>query len=107
LNFRSRKLLREHNASRFLQELPGLLSIMLLQLMFAGYAAHDLYRSMWFVVGAMAASVSLLPILQQPVTVETPAVLATLDHPPKLDGDWSPALLPALRRQIPAENPPA
>ncbi len=106
LNFRLRTQLINHNASRFLQELPGLLSIMLCQLLFSGYAAHDLYRSMWFVVGGMAASISLLPLLRQPVTAEDPAQLDIADRA-TLEGKWSPALLPALRNKVPVEDRPA
>jgi hypothetical protein len=105
LNSRTRKELKSVDASGFLQELPGLFSIMLLQLLFSGYAAHDLYRSMWFVVGGMAASVSLLPVLRQPVTAEDPA--KELGDRAIVEGKWSPALLPALRNQVPVPGPPA
>ncbi len=97
LNWRLRKLLAERNVSGFLRPLPSLFIIILLQLLFEGYAAHNLYRTQWFVVGAMAASISLLPMLQQPVAVEA-GDLAEVSGQPVLDGEWSPALLPALRR---------
>jgi probable O-glycosylation ligase (exosortase A-associated) len=106
LNFRLRKQLMGRGASRFLQELPSFISIMFCQLLFAGYAAHDLYRSTWFVLGALTASMSLLPILRQPVFAEDPAQLGAADHA-TLEGQWSPALLPALRSQVPIEGPPA
>ena len=65
LNFRLRKILSASNASRFLQGLPGIFNMILCLLLFDGYAAHNLYRDTWFLVGAMAASVSLLPTLRQ------------------------------------------
>jgi len=107
LNIRLRKQLKPQEVSRFLKEIPGLFNIRLLQLLFAGYAAHNLYRDTWFVIGAMAASVSLLPMLQQSQlqTQSTPEIAAA-DGPP-LAADWSPALLPALRNQIPVGPPPA
>ncbi len=109
LNSRTRKQLKERDTSRFLQELPGLLSIMFCQSLFAGYAAHNLYRTGWFVVGAMSASVSLLPILQQQnLLAAAPVDVGIHDqNPAKLEGEWSPALLPALRNRIPIGNPPA
>ena len=59
LNIRLRKQLKHLDVSRFLQELPGLYSIILIQLLFAGYAAHNLYRTGWFVAGAVVGSISL------------------------------------------------
>ncbi len=107
LNSRTRKRLKEQDASRFLKELPGLFSIMLCQLLFAGYAAHNLYRTGWFVIGAMSVSVSLLPILQhQNLLADVPAETDAQDQA-KLEGEWSPALLPGLRNRIPVGNPPA
>lgn len=105
LNFRARKQLETADTSRFVKELPGMLSIMLLQLLFAGYAAHDLYRSMWFIIGALSASVSLLPVLRLPAAAVEPAQLDSGTH--IIDAEWSPALLPALRSRVPVENPPA
>ncbi len=95
-NFRIGRELKERNASPFLLGLPGLFSIVFCQLLFAGYASHDIYRSTWYIVAAMAGSVGLLPILQQPVEAEFPvqldgAIAVT-------SGEWSPALLPALRK---------
>jgi O-antigen ligase len=106
LNFRVRKQLVEHNASNFLQTLPSLFNIMLCQLLFSGYAAHVLYRSTWYMVGAMSASLSLLPILQQTAAVPELAERGTIALPPTVQ-EWSPALLPVLRRQIPTPDPPA
>lgn len=104
LNFRLRKQLKILQTSAFLQNAPGLCSIMLCQLLFAGYAAHVLYRSTWFTVGVISASVSLLPILRQPVTQEESSAPLSPEILP-LNGEWSPALLPALRKQVPLENP--
>ena len=80
-------------------------TIILLLLLFDGYAAHNLYRDTYFLVGAMAASIKLLPMLQQEVTEIEPGQqgAATLAAPAA--GEWSPALLPALRSQIPTEVP--
>ncbi|MEO6829791.1 MAG: O-antigen ligase family protein [Acidobacteriaceae bacterium] len=105
LNFRLRKKLREANASRFLKDLPSMLSIMLCQLLFAGYAAHDLYRGMWFVIGAVAASANLLPVVQQTVSQESAQLESA--EPLTVDGEWSAALLPALRHPAPLANPSA
>jgi probable O-glycosylation ligase (exosortase A-associated) len=106
LNFRLRKELLAGNASRFLQELPAIFNIILCLLLFDGYAAHNLYRDTWFIIGAMAASIGLLPILQQKVTVTGPSQLGAVASPAPA-GEWSPALLPALRRQVSTEGPPA
>jgi probable O-glycosylation ligase (exosortase A-associated) len=103
LNFRLRKQLEQRDTSRFLRQLPTLFTIILFQVLFAGYAAHSLYRTVWFVVGAMAASVSLLPILQQQPLREIPEEFATPSQP-EIDQEWSPALLPALRRQVPIQD---
>ncbi len=106
LNFRLRKELAEHQASNFLQILPSLFSIMFCQLLFSGYAAHVLYRSTWFLVGGMAASISLLPMMQQQVTETEPSHLGAA-APLTIEQKWSPALLPALRKEVPIEVPPA
>lgn len=106
LNLRMRRELPAANASKFLQELPVMFNIMLLQLLFDGYAAHNLYRDQWYMIGAMAASISLLPILQKTGTVSEPdqpdsAVPSTPTE------EWSSALLQVLRRQIPTQGPEA
>jgi probable O-glycosylation ligase (exosortase A-associated) len=100
LNMASRKRLLSMQESRFLTELPALLNIILLQLLFAGYAAHNLYRINWFVIGAVSASISLLPALQQAATGSEPnAAVAATDSKGTLTR-WSPALLPALRARL-------
>lgn len=104
LNIRLGKELADRDVSKFLKILPGTFSIVLLQMLFAGYASHDLYRSTWFVMGAMAASVSLLPVLQNAGADATQS--AEIDAP-RPDADWGPALLPALRNRVPLENPPS
>ncbi len=104
LNFRLRKQLAAVDASRFLQGLPAMFNIILALLLFDGYAAHNLYRDMWFMVGSMASSVSLLPMLQQQVTetsVEEPGMSASR----VIEQKWSPALLPALRAEVPTRVP--
>ncbi|MGC1781679.1 MAG: O-antigen ligase family protein [Acidobacteriaceae bacterium] len=105
LNLRLRRELADRDVSKFLKVLPGTFNIMLLQLLFAGYASHDLYRSMWFVVGAMSASIAFLPVLQRVPAAEIAPPGAI--EPPGDEGEWSPALLPALRTRVPLENPPA
>lgn len=106
-NFRIRRELERRNVSAFLLNLPGLFSIIFLQLLFAGYASHDVYRHTWYVVAAMASSVGLLPILlQQPASIEKSVDGVALDQS-VLDGEWSPALLPVLRNKVPVENEPA
>jgi len=106
LNFRLRKELVAVNGSRFLQGLPAIFNIILALLLFDGYAAHNLYRETWFLVGAMAASISLLPILQQEVTETEPSQLGgTMSR--TIEQKWSPALLPVLRKEVPTEVPPA
>ncbi|HEY5253702.1 MAG TPA: O-antigen ligase family protein [Acidobacteriaceae bacterium] len=104
LNFRLRKELVAVNASPFLQGLPAMLSIILALLLFDGYAAHNLYRDMWFLVGAMASSTASLPVLQQQVT-ETEGDELGAPASPVIDQQWSPALLPALRGQVPTQVP--
>jgi O-antigen ligase len=106
LNFRLRKDLLAANASGFLQQLPAMFNIIFCLLLFDGYAAHNLYRDQWYMVGAMSASLSLLPILQQRVTVPELNESGTTALPPAAP-EWSPALLPVLRRQIPTPGPPA
>ncbi len=110
MNFRLRKQLSASNASRFLRELPVMFNIILCLLLFDGYAAHNLYRDAWYVIGAIAASVSLLPLLQEGVPGEALVNLPIAGEGASelpIGGEWSPALLPALRRQVPAENPRA
>jgi O-antigen ligase len=105
LNLRLRRELADRDVSKFLKVLPGTFNIMLLQLLFAGYASHDLYRSMWFVVGAMSASIAFLPVLQRVPAAEI-APPGAIESPGE-EGEWSPALLPALRTRVPLENPPS
>ena len=106
LNFRLRRELSTHNASTFLQILPAMFNIILCLLLFDGYAAHNLYRYNWYVVGALVACVSLLPMLQERVTVTEPG-RPELARSTEAVPDWSPALLPVLRRQVPTQAPPA
>ncbi|MGO8719099.1 MAG: O-antigen ligase family protein [Acidobacteriaceae bacterium] len=103
LNFRLRKDLLAANASRFLQQLPAMFNIILCLLLFDGYAAHNLYRDQWYMVGAMSASLSLLPILQQTATAtETEqSGPAAAVNPAE---EWSSALLPGLRTQVPTQG---
>jgi probable O-glycosylation ligase (exosortase A-associated) len=106
LNFRLQKELRARKASVFLQDLPSMFNVMFCVLLFDGYAAHNLYRDAWYFVGAIGGAMSLLPILQAPVTeTETGQIDAGMPAMPA--DDWSPALLPVLRRQVPTEAPPA
>lgn len=107
LNVGLSKRLFANNASRFLLELPAMFNIILLLLLFDGYAAHNLYRDTWFLVGAIAASINLLPLLQQEVTAIGPGEPGKEIAPIPTTEEWSPALLPALRRQIPSEIPRA
>ncbi len=106
LNLRLRKELLALNPSKFLQGLPSMLNLTLILLLFDGYAAHNLYRETWFLVGAMAASISLLPILQQEVTETEPSQLGGAASR-TIEQKWSPALLPVLRKEVPTEVPPA
>lgn len=101
LNFRLRRRLRDAPVLPMIKELPGMLSIMLCQLLFAGYGAHDLYRSMWFVVGALSISLSLLPQLQEQTAGTEMQPLDAKEN----SIDWSPALLPVLRTPVSTENP--
>jgi probable O-glycosylation ligase (exosortase A-associated) len=104
LNIRLGRELEHRDVSKFLKVLPGTFTIMLLQMLFAGYASHDLYRSTWFVIGAMAASVSLLPVMQH---ADAGSKQSMEIHGSRPDAGRSPALLPALRNRIPLENPPS
>ena len=65
LDFRLRKQLAEVDASRFLLGLQAMFSIIMAMLLFDGYAAHNIYRDTWFLVGFVAASVAMLPMLQR------------------------------------------
>ncbi len=106
LNFRLRKELLAVHASGFLQQLPAMFNIIFLLLLFDGYAAHNLYRDQWYFIGAISGSLSLLPMLQKPATeTETDQIGTTAPAVPA--GEWSPALLPVLRKQIPTLGPPA
>jgi probable O-glycosylation ligase (exosortase A-associated) len=106
LNFRLRKELRARNASAFLQQLPSMFNIMFCLLLFDGYAAHNLYRDAWYFVGAIGASIGMLPILRSPVTETEAGQIGTVTQmTPSVE--WSPALLPVLRKQVPTEAPPA
>lgn len=98
LNFRLRKELAERDVSNFLKFLPVIFLIMLCQLLFAGYAAHVLFRSTWYYIGAISSSISLLPTLQQQVT-DTKANRLKAAPPWASAAGWPPARLPALRRQ--------
>jgi O-antigen ligase len=106
LNLRLRKQLEAVHASRFLTGLPTMFNIILGLLLFDGYAAHNLYRDTWFLVGSLAASIGLLPFLQQQVTETEPVEIGVVG-PRVIDQKWSPALLPALRREVPTQVPPA
>jgi len=106
LNFRLAKELKARNASAFLQQLPSMFNLMFCVLLFDGYAAHNLYRDAWYFVGAIGAAMSMLPILQDPVT-ETETAKTEAGVPSIPVGDWSPALLPVLRKQVPTLGPPA
>jgi probable O-glycosylation ligase (exosortase A-associated) len=106
LNVRLRKELQARNASAFLQQLPSMFNIMFGLLLFDGYAAHNLYRDAWYFVGAISASMSLLPMLQQTVTATKPGQ-PQLAGAAKVIPEWSPALLPVLRRQVPTDAPHA
>jgi hypothetical protein len=78
-------------------------SIILALLLFDGYAAHNLYRDTWFLVGSMAASVAMLPMLQR--VTETAADESGAPAGRQIEAQWSPALLPALREQVPTQVP--
>ena len=104
LDFRLRKQLETVDASRFLKSLPAMFNMILALLLFDGYAAHNLYRDMWFLVGGMAASVGLLPLLQQQVTEVTAGQIEG-SATPVIEQQWSPALLPALRGKVPTQVP--
>lgn len=103
LNMQLSKELVAKNASAFLRDLPGLFNIIFLQLLFAGYASHDVYRNTWYVVAAMACSIALLPVLQ--TSAEANVAGEKNNAASALDIAWSPALLPALRNQIPDGYP--
>lgn len=104
LNFRLRNQLAAVDASGFLQTLPGMFNIILALLLFDGYAAHNLYRDMWYLVGSMAGSIGLLPMLQQPVA-EMAVNESGVPAARVVEPQWSPALLPALRGHVPTQVP--
>ncbi len=47
--------------SHFVRELPGYSNVCLFALLFTGYSAHNLYRSTWYILGAITGAISLLP----------------------------------------------
>ncbi len=106
LNFRLRKELAERDVSKFLKFLPDMFLIMLCQLLFAGYAAHVLFRSTWYIIGAMSGSLSLLPALQQKAEETTTGRLNAL-APWVYGRVRSPALVPAWQTQIRTHGPSA
>lgn len=100
MNFRVRKKFVAEKASTFLQELPSMFNIIFCLLLFSGYSSHNTYRSTWYIVGAMVGALSLLPSLQgHTVNAEEPSSRGAEATP-----EWSPALLPALRRQASGQN---
>lgn len=101
LNFRLRKDLAERDASPFLKFLPVIFLIMLLQLLFAGYAAHVLFRSTWYLIGAIGGSISLLPILQQQEIADTKANRLEAVAPWASAAKWLPTRLPAWQARTP------
>lgn len=103
-NLRSRRKLAANESSPFLRALPGLFNVMFLQLLFAGYASHNLYRNTWYIVGAMAASVALLPAMRASEALAPASVAGFSSTVP--EEDWSSALLPVLRKQVPFEASP-
>jgi O-antigen ligase len=105
LNLKLRKQLEGVHASRFLTGLPTMFNVILGLLLFDGYAAHNLYRDTWFLVGSLAASIGLLPMLQQQVTEAEPVEIGVVAAR-VIDQKWSPALLPALRGEVPRQVPP-
>lgn len=106
LNFRLRKELVERDVSDFLKFLPVVFIIMLFQLLFAGYAAHVLFRSTWYVIGAIAGSMSLLPVLQQQEATDTKAKRLEVVAPWASTVKWLPGR-PALPWQARKPEPSA
>lgn len=51
----------EEGASLLLQNFPRYCNLSILLLLFAGYAAHDNYRTQWYTLGAVSGALSLLP----------------------------------------------
>jgi O-antigen ligase len=60
LNRRLTRELRERGATVFLQKYPGACNLTLYLLLFTGYSAHNLYRSSWYMMGAISGAIGLL-----------------------------------------------
>jgi hypothetical protein len=60
LNRKLSKDLKARGASVFLQRYPAACNLNIFLLLFTGYSAHNLYRSSWYMMGAISASVALI-----------------------------------------------
>ncbi len=62
---RNRRLFRElprFATSTLVVQLPVYCNVCFFALLFTGYSAHNLYRSMWSTLGALSGALSLLPV---------------------------------------------
>lgn len=90
LNRRLARELRARNASVFLQKYPAACNLVLYLLLFTGYSAHNLYRSSWYMMGALSGAVALL---KQPESSSEPGEGTKIADKPKWV-PWSPEPAP-------------
>jgi hypothetical protein len=60
LNFSLLRQVKELSVNRLMRHYPLACNFSLLALLVAGYTAHNLYRSTWFMLAAMSGAMQLL-----------------------------------------------
>lgn len=91
-NSRMARLLKERGASVIAQKYPVYCRICLCLLLFTGYSAHNLYRSSWFIFGAITAALAVLEKTTSAADVPAAAVEQKKKH---AIGAWVPGAEPA------------
>jgi O-antigen ligase len=77
LNYRLARQWKQLGGSIFAQKFPMYCNMSLFLLLMTGYSAHNLYRSTWFILGAITGAVGLLQAGQPaavPVPVKRPVI---------------------------------
>ncbi|TCK75531.1 O-antigen ligase family protein [Acidipila rosea] len=65
LNIRLSKRFRDEGRDPFIANFPRSCSFCIILLLFTGYSAHNLYRSTWFMMGAISGAASLLAVRRE------------------------------------------
>ncbi len=75
-NFRLSREWKDHGPSVMVQKFPMYCNMSLFLLLMTGYSAHNLYRSTWFILGAISAATGMLEVNQSttPVIAKKPVV---------------------------------